>query len=682
MSTPDPALSRTAPAHRRLFPLAALTYALMLTAWAYQTVTGPDPVDASWGMFTAVIVIYAALTLIAVRRRPESPQVVMFAVAGLSIALTIVWPLPDLAMRPVAALYPLILATSLVYALPVAVFIHLAALIPRPHPWIERHPWLIPAAYGLGIALAVMSFVPYANAITPFLPWRWTLDEVLRYDGRLNYAGNLIAGAACIALLQHAARTDRSPEGRRQAAVVMAAFVPWTFRMARKLVLRLPPDVERFLGLLSPATILIVALGFFVAIAGFQLFGLGRLAKKGVTFGLTVGVLAAVTWFSVIVVGAGAQEVLGIQPGLWGGALLLVGIGVAFQPLARRIGPGFDVFFVREKLALARLQRTIIPELAEITGLDPTAEHLVRRMSDELGVRSAALLLADEQRRFYRVHAVVGDADAAAREGVVRGRDLGVIWPERARHPRARTADEPAEVRRTLDLLGARWLIPMEFRGELTGVLALGEVQSGTEFDREDFERMEVLAQEVSAMLENARLFGLATRDHLTGLPHRRVFEERLALELERARRHYRPFVLGLADVDDFKRINDTHGHAAGDRVLRRASGALAALGRAIDVIARYGGEEFAVLLPETDADGARAFGERIREAVAPTGEGGARVTVSVGLYVVGPADLELDPDELVRLADQALYEAKHSGKDCVFLAGAVDETAETRALA
>ncbi|HEX8246126.1 MAG TPA: hypothetical protein VF541_21610, partial [Longimicrobium sp.] len=249
------------PKPRRLFALAALTYALMLGAWIFQAADGSVPFDAAWVIFAAVVVIYATLSLVAVRRRPESPQVAMFLVTGLSIALTIVWPLPDLEMRPVSVLYPLILTTSLVYTLPVAVFIHLAALIPRPHPWVERRPWLIPAAYGVGIVLGVMSFVPYANAITPFLPWRWPLEAVLRYDGKLNYAGNLLAGAACIALLQHAARTDRSPEGRRQAAVVMAAFAPWTFRQARKLAWHLPTDVERFLNLLSPVTILIVALG-------------------------------------------------------------------------------------------------------------------------------------------------------------------------------------------------------------------------------------------------------------------------------------------------------------------------------------------------------------------------------------------------------------------------------------
>jgi diguanylate cyclase (GGDEF)-like protein len=226
-------------------------------------------------------------------------------------------------------------------------------------------------------------------------------------------------------------------------------------------------------------------------------------------------------------------------------------------------------------------------------------------------------------------------------------------------------------VARLLDLVGARWLLPVEFRGELIAVATLGEPRSGAEFDAGDLERLEVLAQQVSAMLENARLFGLATRDHLTGLPHRRVFEEWLALELERARRHWRPFVVGLADVDDFKRVNDTLGHAAGDRVLRRVGAALAGLGRGIDVVARYGGEEFALLLPETDDEGAAAFGERLRRAVeaAQAGEA-APVTLSVGLYVVRPEDLDRAPDELVRRADHALYDAKRAGKNRVELRG------------
>jgi len=667
-SSPDAPASRRP---NRLLTLAALAYALLMAVYVLTGDRSTPQAQTRFALYALVALIYAGLSLVAVHRRPESLQVRLFLAAGLAITLTIVWPLPDLEMRPLGVLYPLLLATSLVYTLPVGIFIHLAALIPRPHPWLERGRWMLPAAYGLAMALGLASFALYVNALTPVLPWRWTLDQALAADGRLNYLGNLLAGVACIGLLQGAARRDPSPLGRRQAAVVMAAFVPWTFRQGRKLLVAFPQQVEHVLRMVAPFTLLIVALGFFVAIAGFQLFSLGRLMRRGVSLAISVLVLAGVGWFLLVLAGESASQLLGVRPGPWSAAMLMVGIGVALVPVWRWVGHGLDLLFFPEKPALRRLQRTIIPELAEITGLEETAEHLVRRLAEALGLRGAALVLADERRRFYRVHAVAGDTDAAAREAVARGAELDALWPAGARRPRERGAGETPEVARLLELVGARWLLPVEFRGELTAVVTLGEPRSGAEFDAGDFERLEVLAQQVSAMLENARLFGLATRDHLTGLPHRRVFEERLALELERARRHWRPFVVGLADVDDFKRVNDTLGHAGGDRVLRRVGGALAGLGRGIDVVARYGGEEFALLLPETDDEGAAAFGERLRRAVEEASAGEApRVTVSAGLYVVRPEDLDRAPEELVRRADHALYDAKRAGKNRVELRG------------
>ncbi|HYJ78890.1 MAG TPA: sensor domain-containing diguanylate cyclase [Longimicrobiaceae bacterium] len=657
----------------RLLWFTAFFYAVVLAAWALETARGAETLDVGWALLTLVILIYGALSLAALRRQPGSPQVAVFVAAGISISLTIVWPLPDLDLQPRALLLALLLPSSLVYTLPVALLVHLAALIPRPHPVAVRHRWFIPAAYAVAALLGLASFVPYANALAPFLPWEWSLQEVLRYDAKLNYAGNLLAGVTCIALLQHAARRDASPEGRRQALVVLLAFVPWTMRQLRRLTWEIPAELEEVLSLLSPISILLVALGFFVAIAGFQLFNLGLVVRRSAVYGLTVGVLAAAAWFGVILAGGVAVELLGLSPEPWSAGLLFVAAGIAFQPLARRIGHAFDAFFYREKLALARLQRTLIPDLAELREPGETAARLVERLVEGIGIRSAALVTADERRRFYRAEAVAGEAAAGpgAREAVVKRGDLDALWPGGRRRPVERRAGGPAELARMLDLLHARWIVPVEFRGDLTGVLTLGEVRSGAGFDQEDFERMEVLAQEVSAMLENARLFGLATRDPLTGLPHRRVFEERLALELERARRSWRPFAVGMADVDDFKAVNDRFGHVAGDRVLRAVGASLAGLGRGIDVVARWGGEEFAFLLPETDGPGARTFGERLREGVElACARFDPPVTLSVGVYVLRPDDAALDADELVRRADRALYQAKRDGKNRVSVDG------------
>ena len=167
----------------------------------------------------------------------------------------------------------------------------------------------------------------------------------------------------------------------------------------------------------------------------------------------------------------------------------------------------------------------------------------------------------------------------------------------------------------------------------------------------------------------NARLAELAAEDALTGLANRRQFDAALAVEAARSRRYGRPVSLVLADLDHFKRINDSLGHAAGDLAIRQFAGLLARAGRAADVVARYGGEEFALLLPETAAAEAALLAERLRaaaeSAVHPALSG--PVTASFGVAELGA---EEGPAELVAAADQALYEAKRQGRNRVVLSG------------
>jgi diguanylate cyclase (GGDEF)-like protein len=159
-----------------------------------------------------------------------------------------------------------------------------------------------------------------------------------------------------------------------------------------------------------------------------------------------------------------------------------------------------------------------------------------------------------------------------------------------------------------------------------------------------------------------------ATTDALTGLANRRRFRELIAKEAERSRRFARSVSLLMIDIDDFKRINDTHGHPQGDEVLRALGRLLSEVSREIDEPARYGGEELAVILAETGPDGALEAGERIRRRLEASpvtrldGDGTLRVTVSVGTASIPEA--ADSADELVAAADAALYRAKRAGKN------------------
>jgi diguanylate cyclase (GGDEF)-like protein len=197
----------------------------------------------------------------------------------------------------------------------------------------------------------------------------------------------------------------------------------------------------------------------------------------------------------------------------------------------------------------------------------------------------------------------------------------------------------------------------------------------GARFDDEAVELAEWLAGRASIALQNAHLHRvtrqLASTDELTQLPNRRQFDEALAAEVVRAERFRDPVGVVVADLDNFKEINDRYGHDVGDLVLRAFGAAIRANVRDIDLPARYGGEEFTVLLPATDAEGGRQLAERLRQAVEQlsidSGGGGAvqiRSSFGVASYPAEPSAAAL-----MRAADRALYRAKAAGKNCVVVA-------------
>ncbi len=172
---------------------------------------------------------------------------------------------------------------------------------------------------------------------------------------------------------------------------------------------------------------------------------------------------------------------------------------------------------------------------------------------------------------------------------------------------------------------------------------------------------------------KNEVLKGMSTTDHLTKLRTRRYLAEVLAVECLRSKRYRSPLSVVMADLDYFKRINDTYGHASGDEVLRGTADVLRESLRATDVAARWGGEEFLVVLPETDLAGASLWAERWREDIErhefedPDGKK-IKITISVGVASYND-DMD-NQDVLIDTADKALYRAKETGRNRVVMQG------------
>jgi diguanylate cyclase (GGDEF)-like protein len=213
--------------------------------------------------------------------------------------------------------------------------------------------------------------------------------------------------------------------------------------------------------------------------------------------------------------------------------------------------------------------------------------------------------------------------------------------------------------------------VPMIYQGELIGVLAVGEMGTTTrQFAESDAFLLDLFAAHTASAVHNTRLFEtvqrLATTDSLTGVHNRRRLFELGEQELARSKRFGHPLAAIMLDIDHFKRVNDTYGHALGDQALRMVTQQCLKHIRAIDIVGRYGGEEFVILLPETEVAGACMLAERLRQCVAqtpiPTEQGSVHLTISLGIDRINTEQWDLTA--LLDGADHALYAAKQAGRN------------------
>lgn len=205
----------------------------------------------------------------------------------------------------------------------------------------------------------------------------------------------------------------------------------------------------------------------------------------------------------------------------------------------------------------------------------------------------------------------------------------------------------------------------------MEGMLLVDNSLSGNPISDEAITALSVVSQMVALAICNSKHFqktlASAIRDELTGLYNRRYFNERLLEEIERSRRNGEIVSLISCDIDHFKRVNDSHGHPAGDRVLALLASILRGSLRKSDIIARYGGEEFMILLSNTHKNQARETAEKLRQhiAAAEIEHGGTllKITVSCGVASLGDGD---SIEALLDMADKALYTAKFQGRNQV----------------
>ena len=576
-------------------------------------------------VYTATCLLYGFMAVVSFHARGNDRGVQVFTVFATFVVVTFV-VFPYIPYSSPALANPLwAVVFNGIFMTMAALILHVCGYLPTQDPGHRSLPGLVRTTYAVAAALTVLA---------TYLEWMAgaSAQRTVRLIVLAFYSTAALGGSA---LVVYQSRRTRSLEARRQALAVCFALVPYGVCRAASALFPWLSTLQSY-GALDSLVILLLPVAFFVAIHGFHLFEIRVYARRGLVLSLTLALLGGSAAVIIMVLGT-------LLPALataWGFTVTCLLAGLLLRPAVRHLTALGDTLFFPERVAVQKLTHEILPQVASHTDVRALARALSTTVVDSLGLSCAALFVANEEGSAFHMVGSAGPRPVDARTVAAPS------W-------------EPHEVRQFEAVIAIR------FRERVNGLLGLGGKTAGDPIAPEEIKELELATLQVAAMIENARLFALATRDSLTGLYRRVVFEERLGIEVSRFARGGRPCAVVMIDIDHFKKVNDTWGHQRGDDVLAAVADAISRGCRDIDTVARYGGEEIAVLLPDADEAAAAAVGEKLRaavEALAPP-RVPAPVTISVGVAALSAG---MPSQELVRQADEALYRAKHAGRNRV----------------
>ena len=336
------------------------------------------------------------------------------------------------------------------------------------------------------------------------------------------------------------------------------------------------------------------------------------------------------------------------------------------------ICPGGTISLLEQVTPLARQVNCL--------DMERIANVCIKNIPDLVGVRLASLYILDETNNILHLqtynHPFVINKIVSLNQNPPSPMVMAVRSKKLIRMEDINTHKKPiirksqrafAENYRTNNCI----IAPLICQERVVGVLNLADKMQGDKFNSEDIALIELFSQLVGASIGNIKLFEKmqrqATTDGLTGLANHKRLYEILEKELWRSRRYGGQISLIMVDIDNLKRINDSYGHRAGDKVIKKISSKIKQCIRQIDTAARYGGDEFAVILPNTSLDDAIVVAERMLETVGNSPITWKREQIALSISVgLGQYDADTSPEDITSRSDEALYTAKQAGKNTV----------------
>ncbi|MDD5131093.1 MAG: diguanylate cyclase [bacterium] len=371
--------------------------------------------------------------------------------------------------------------------------------------------------------------------------------------------------------------------------------------------------------------------------------------------------------------------------GLFAAAIIIT--GMFFTSLKDKLQQIIDMIVYRNKYEYQKALKETTQLLITKLDLNELCHFLIQMLAKNIGMLKASLLLEDDAGNYciragYALETGLMDKFTISQDAPI------ITWLKENRSILIREETEQflskqkfKEIFGDLRRISAEVVIPLFYRGNLTGVICLDSKQSGAIYNQADIDILETLAGQAAIALEKAKLYTEAVTDSQTQLYYHRYFLRRLAEEMDRARRYSHYLSLVLVDIDNMNKINDLYGHEEGDRIISEIAALIKSNIRLTDVAARFSGQEFVLILPETREEGAYNVAQRIKENVSRVVEivehirrevekqkinlvsgGKLEITVSVGVSNFNGMDGHITAEMIIDMTKKALLKAKKMG--------------------